>query len=424
MSLSKRLLERACGVIPAGVNSPVRAFAAVGGEPPFIDRGEGAEIIDVDGHRYIDLVGSWGALLLGHAPPAVVSAVIDAVRRGSSFGAPTAGEVDLALAIRERVPSMERVRLCSSGSEATMHAIRLARGATGRDLIVKVEGCYHGAHDALLVSAGSGVATFARPGCAGIPDAVAACTLVVPFNDLDAVDATFARHGDRIAGMIVEPVPGNMGCVEPLPGYLQGLRRITEHHGALLVMDEVMTGFRLAAGGAQERFGVRPDLTCLGKIVGGGLPLAAFGGRADLMERLSPLGPVYQAGTLSGNPVAVAAGLATLQHLDADVYARLEDLGGRIEAGLRASVGYHGWSLVRVGSMFTLYARPAPPRDFRQVQECDTVAFGQFHRSALNGGIYLPPSQFEAAFLTSVLTEVHVDAIVAGVSAALVSAAH
>ncbi len=422
-SRSYRLLERARAVIPGGVNSPVRAFGAVGGDPPFVARGEGGEIIDEDGLRYVDLVGSWGALLLGHAHPAVVEAACEAVRRGSTFGAPTAGEVDLAEAIRERVPSMERIRLVSSGTEATMHAVRLARGYTGRDLIVKMEGCYHGAHDALLVSAGSGVATFAIPGSPGIPAAVAACTLVVPFNDIAAVEQLFRTHGSQIAGVIVEPVAGNMGCIPPIEGYLQALRRITTAHGALLLFDEVMTGFRVGSGSAQGRYDVIPDLTTLGKVVGGGFPLAAFGGRADIMLKLAPVGPVYQGGTLSGNPVAVAAGLCTLQHLDAAVWDRLEALGMRLDEGLREPLAYAGWTYVRVGGMFTIYARSVAPRTFAEVKECDLAAFARFHRSALDGGVYLPPSQFEAAFLNVALTDTRMEQIIDGVAAALVAAA-
>lgn len=419
MSRSAELLERARAIIPGGVNSPVRAFAAVGGDPPFIERGIGPWLFDADGRKYIDLVGSWGALLLGHANSAVVEAAIAAVRNGSSFGAPTQAEIELAEAIRDRVPSMERVRLCSSGTEATMHAIRLARGFTHRDLIVKIEGCYHGAHDALLVSAGSGVATFARPGSPGIPDAVAACTLVVGFNDIAAMEAVFVQHGRRIACVILEPVPGNMGCVAPRDGYLAGLRRLTSDHGALLIFDEVMCGFRVAPGGAQQRYGVAPDLTCLGKIVGGGFPLAAFGGRREIMEHLSPVGPVYQAGTLSGNPVAVAAGLATVRQLDAGLYERLEAAGSRLERGLRDAIANRGWSFLRVGAMFTIYARHAVPNDFREVKECDVEAFAAFHRSALNRGVYLPPSQFEAAFLNGCLDDALVDQVVAALSAAV-----
>jgi glutamate-1-semialdehyde 2,1-aminomutase len=421
-SRSERLFERARNVIPGGVNSPVRAFAAVGGHPPFIERGQGPHLVDEDGMTYLDLVGSWGALLFGHAPKFVLEAVSEAAARGTSFGAPTEREVLLAEKIRELVPSMERVRLCSSGTEATMHAVRLVRGFTGRDLVVKMEGCYHGAHDAMLVAAGSGVATFATPGTHGIPAVVAACTIVVPFNDLDALTAVFAAHGDQIAGVMLEPVPGNMGVIVPVDGYLQGIRELCSKHGALLVFDEVMCGFRLG-GTAQARYGVTPDLTCLGKIVGGGLPLAAFGGRRDIMEKLSPLGPVYQAGTLSGNPVAVAAGLATLDHLDDSVFARLEAIGRQLDTGLTEAVGYHGWSYVRVGAMFTVYARPEVPTSFAETKECDTAAFAEFFRSCLDGGVYLPASQFEAAFTNVALDDSHVDQIIESMGAALVAVA-
>ncbi|MCB9683406.1 MAG: glutamate-1-semialdehyde 2,1-aminomutase, partial [Alphaproteobacteria bacterium] len=353
-SRSARLLERALNVIPGGVNSPVRAFNAVGGSPPFIARGEGAELIDEDGHRYLDLVGSWGALLLGHSHPAVLGAAMAAAARGSSFGAPTEGEVMLAEALVERVPSIEKVRLCSSGTEATMHAIRLARGYTGRDKVIKLDGCYHGAHDAMLVKAGSGVATFAVPGSPGIPEAVAANTLVAPFNDLDAIEDLLDAHDD-VAAVILEPIAGNMGCIPPVDGYLQGLRDLCTDRGVVLIFDEVMTGFRVHQGCAQALYGVTPDLTTLGKICGGGYPLAAFGGKREIMDHLAPNGPVYQAGTLSGNPVAVAAGLATLQLLDEAVYARVDRLGRALEKALKPSLNYHGCSMTRVGSMFTIF---------------------------------------------------------------------
>jgi glutamate-1-semialdehyde 2,1-aminomutase len=427
VSKSSQLLSRALEVMPGGVNSPVRAFAAVGGDPPFVARGEGCEIIDADGHRYIDLVGSWGPLILGHADNLVLGAAMAAASRGSSFGAPTEGEIDLAEEIAARVPSVEKVRLCSSGTEATMHALRLARGVTGRDLVIKMEGCYHGAHDGMLVRAGSGVATFSdgkattEPGSPGVPAAVAALTLVAPFNDPDAVEALIHRHADQVAAVILEPVAGNMGTVAPLPGYLERLREICDRHGTLLVFDEVMTGFRLARGGAQELYGVRPDLTCMGKVVGGGYPLAAFGGRRDLMDLLSPVGPVYQAGTLSGNPVAVAAGLATLRQLDAAVYERLEAIGTRIEHALAKAVAYHGYSLARVGSMFTVFFRAEAPRRFSEVRECDLDAFARFFRAALNGGVYLPASQFEAAFLPARLTDDEVRRVTEGLATALVA---
>jgi glutamate-1-semialdehyde 2,1-aminomutase len=416
-SRSHDLLERARAVIPGGVNSPVRAFSSVGGEPPFMARGEGCWMFDVDGNRYLDLIGSWGPLILGHAHPAVVEAVGKAMALGASFGCPTEGEVLFAEELCAAHPSLQQVRLCSSGSEATMHAIRLARGATGRDSIVKIDGCFHGAHDAVLVAAGSGVATFARPGSPGIPQAVADLTRTAPFNDLETVRVQLER-GD-IAAVILEAVAGNMGCIAPAPGYLQGLRELTRAHGALLIVDEVMTGFRLARGGACERYGIDADLVCLGKIVGGGLPLAAFGGRAELMGRLSPVGPVYQAGTLSGNPLAVAAGRATLALLDDALYRRLEQIGEEVEAGLRPLVEARGLSMVRVGSMFTVYFRAQAPADFEQVKGCDLAAFGRFHRAALEEGVYLPPSQFEAAFLPAILGQDEIAFLIAGLDRAM-----
>ena len=427
MSRSTKLLSRAQQVIPGGVNSPVRAFNAVGGDPPFIARGEGAELIDVDGHRYVDLIGSWGPLILGHADTQVLGVTMAAASRGSSFGAPTEAEIDLAEEIVARVPSVQKVRLCSSGTEATMHALRLARGATGRDRIVKMEGCFHGAHDAMLVKAGSGVATFSggaattEPGSPGVPSAVAALTSVAPYNDLGAVEALFEAHKDEIAAVILEPAAGNMGLIPPAEGYLQGLRDLCTKHGALLVFDEVMTGFRLARGGAQERFGIAPDLTCMGKVVGGGYPLAAFGGPADLMDKLAPVGPIYQAGTLSGNPVAVAAGLATLRQLDDGVYDKLESIGARIEEGLQAAVAYHKCSLARVGSMFTVFFRATAPATFSEVQECDFDGFSRFFRAALNGGVYLPPSQYEAAFLNANMTDEQVTQVINGLASAFVA---
>ena len=428
MSRSSRLLARARDVIPGGVNSPVRAFAAVGGDPPFIARGEGAELIDEDGHRYIDLISSWGALILGHADTAVLGATMAAASRGSSFGAPTEAEIELAEEIVARMPSVEKVRLCSAGTESTMHAVRLARGFTGRDKIIKLEGNYHGAHDAMLVKAGSGVATFTdgkattEPGSPGVPAATAAHTLVAPYNDAQAVADLLKAHDGEVAAVILEPVAGNMGCIAPGDGYLEDLLALCEGAGALLIFDEVMTGFRLARGGAQELFGVQPHLTCMGKVVGGGYPLAAFGGRADIMDHLSPVGSVYQAGTLSGNPVAVAAGLATLRQLDATVYASLEAAGARIEQGMSSAVNYHGCSFRRVGSMFTLFFRGAAPNNFSEVQECDLDAFGRFFRAALSGGVYLPPSQYEAAFLNASITERQVAQVVDGLTSALVAA--
>src|SRR5919109_5467642 len=356
MSESKRLLGAAARVIPGGVNSPVRAFRAVGGDPVFIARAEGARIVDVDGRSYLDFVGSWGPLILGHAAPAVVEAVTEAARRGTSYGAPTALEVEMAEAVSAAYPSMELVRLVSSGTEAAMSATGVARGATGRDLLVKFDGCYHGHADSLLVKAGSGGATFGVPDSRGVPAALASLTLTLPFNDLAAVRELFRARGGEVAALIVEPVAGNMGVVPPAPGFLAGLREVTRAHGALLIFDEVITGFRVAYGGAQELYGVRPDLTCLGKIIGGGLPVGAYGGRRDVMDHVAPLGAVYQAGTLSGNPLAVAAGLATLKTLeDLKAYTRLEALGARLEHGLLDAAGKAGgpFTVNRVGSMLT-----------------------------------------------------------------------
>jgi glutamate-1-semialdehyde 2,1-aminomutase len=414
---SSALLQRAKQHIPGGVNSPVWAFAAVEGDPPFIARGEGRWMIDEDGHRYLDLIGSWGPLILGHANPVIVQAAVEALQNGSSFGAPTKSEVIFAEALCDAHPVLDKVRLCSSGTESTMHAIRLARGFTGRDTIIKVDGCYHGAHDSVLVKAGSGVATFAQPGSPGIPEALAALTRTAPFNDADAVKAHLER-GD-VAAIILEAVPGNMGCLPPAPGYLEALRDLTRSHGALLIVDEVMTGFRLSKGGACEYFGLDADLVCLGKIVGGGFPLAAFGGKADIMEKLSPDGPVYQAGTLSGNPVAVAAGLATLNLLDDAIYQDLERRGSEIESRLRAPVKNRNCSMTRVGSMFTIFFRPTAPSNFTEVSQSDMAAFGRYHRAALKQGIYLPPSQYEAAFLPANLSDEEVDHLVHGITNAL-----
>ena len=415
MSRNSSLLERARRVIPGGVNSPVRAFAAVEGDPSFIVSGEGAHLTDAEGKTYLDLVGSWGPLILGHRHPAVEAAVLDAVRSGTTFGAPTEVEIAFAEDIVAAVPSIEQVRVVSSGTEATMHALRLARGATGRDAILKLDGCYHGAHDSVLVAAGSGVATFARPGSPGI---VAPATLTAPFNDLEAVASQLAEG--TVAAVILEPVAGNMGCIPPEPGYLQGLRDLCDAHGTLLIFDEVMTGFRLAYGGAQERFGVTPDLTCLGKIVGGGMPLAAFGGRTALMQHLSPVGAVYQAGTLSGNPVAVAAGRAALAILgEPGTYERLETIAESVEAVIRPHVDRHGLSLSRVGSMFTLFFRASPPVCFDEVSECDLAWFGRFHRACLDRGVYLPCSQYEAAFLNLSLTSEDVEMLGAAIGQAL-----
>jgi glutamate-1-semialdehyde 2,1-aminomutase len=399
---SEAAFERAQKVIPGGVNSPVRAFRSVGGNPPFIARGEGSHIFDIDGNEYIDYVGSWGPLLLGHRHPAIVEAVRQALEAGTSFGAPTEREIDLAEAIRDAVPSMEMVRLVNSGTEATMSAIRVARGFTGRDLTVKFEGCYHGHVDSLLVKAGSGLATLGIADTQGVPKGFTDTTLPLPFNSVDAVEAAFRAHGDRIASVIVEPVVGNMGCVPPQPGFLEALREITARHGALLILDEVMTGFRVAYGGAQARFGIRPDMTTLGKVIGGGLPIGAYGGRADIMSRVAPVGPVYQAGTLSGNPLAVAAGLAMLRYLKVhpEVYSELETKSAAIAGAAPAGV-----TVNRVGAMFTWFFTDQPVTDWDSAKRADTAKFGAFHRRMLEQGIYLPPSQFEAAFVSAAHTD-------------------
>ena len=416
-SRSSALINDAQRRIPGGVNSPVRAFAAVDGDPIFIARGEGCWLVDEDGNRFLDLIGSWGPLILGHAHPDVVAAATAALQNGSSFGAPTAAEVLFAEELCDAHPALDQVRLCSSGTEATMHAIRLARGFTGRDIVIKMDGCYHGAHDSMLVKAGSGVATFAKPGSPGIPESVASMTRTAPFNDLVAIEATL-KEGN-VAAVILEAVTGNMGCIEPASGYLSGLRELTRKHGALLIVDEVMTGFRLARGGACERYAIDADLVALGKIVGGGFPLAAFGGRADIMSRLSPVGPVYQAGTLSGNPVAVAAGRTTVKLLTSAVYEELENVGADLEARLADSIRERGCSMARVGSMFTIFFRGDRPKNFSEVSECDMAAFGRFHRAALNQGIYFPPSQYEACFLPSGMSEDERDHLVEGIRRAL-----
>jgi glutamate-1-semialdehyde 2,1-aminomutase len=401
-SRSEELFRRAVEIIPGGVNSPVRAFRSVGGNPPFIARGQGAHIFDVDGNEYIDYVGSWGPLLLGHRHPEILAALERALRIGTSFGAPTEAEIELAEAIRDAIPSVEMVRLVNSGTEATMSAIRVARGFTGRDLIVKFEGCYHGHVDSLLVKAGSGVATLGIADTRGVPKAFCDTTIALPYNRPEAVEDAFRAHGNRIAAVVVEPVVGNMGCVPPLAGYLEALREITARHGALLIFDEVMTGFRVAFGGAQQRFGIRPDLTTLGKVIGGGLPVGAYGGRKDIMSIVAPSGPVYQAGTLSGNPLAVAAGLAMLRHLKAhpEVYGQLETRAAELCGAAPAGV-----TVNRVGSMFTFFFTEGPVTDYESAKRSDTARFGRFFRAMLDCGIYLAPSQFEAAFLSAAHSE-------------------
>ncbi len=412
---SERLLERAARTIPGGVNSPVRAFGAVGGTPRFIERGAGARIFDVDGNGYVDLIGSWGPMILGHAHPEVVEAIARALRDGTSFGAPTLAEVELAEKIVEMVPSVDMVRLLSSGTEATMTAARLARGHTGRDRILKFEGCYHGHGDTFLIKAGSGSLTFGVPSSPGVPAPLAELTLTARYNDLDGVRELFDRHREEIAAVIVEPVAGNMGTVPPRPGFLQGLRELTASHGALLIFDEVMTGFRVAPGGAQELYGIDPDLTTLGKIVGGGMPLAALGGRREILEDLSPVGPVYQAGTLSGNPLATAAGNATLDVIrreGAGLYEKLEERGSRLERGLRdAMPDGSSLSINRVGSMLTLFFASGPIEHLASLEGVDTAAYGKFFNAMLDEGVYFPPSQYEALFLSAAHTDDDVDHI-------------
>ncbi len=421
--VSSSLFERACKVIPGGVNSPVRAFRAVGGTPVFIARAEGAYLHGADGRRYIDYVGSWGPMILGHAHPAVVEAIGQAALRGTSFGAPTELEVRFAEALCALYPSMDMVRAVSSGTEATMSALRAARGFTGRDAIVKFEGCYHGHADYLLVKAGSGAATFGVPDSAGVPAAAAANTITLPFNDANALAALFASRGAEIAAVIVEPVVGNMGVVPPAPGFLEAVLTECARHGAVSIFDEVMTGCRVARGGMQERAGLRPDMTCLGKIIGGGMPLAAYGGKRAILEKIAPLGSVYQAGTLSGNPVAVSAGLATLERLDAALYARLEALGSRLEKGLTKAIAARGVRacVQRVGSMITLFFTPGPVRSWADAKEADTKAFGVWHGKMLERGVYWPPAQFEAAFISGAHTEADIDTTVLAAEAALLS---
>jgi glutamate-1-semialdehyde 2,1-aminomutase len=425
MKESERLFARAVLRTPGGVHSPVRAFKAVGGTPFFVARGEGCRIFDADGNSFIDYVGSWGPLIAGHAHPEVVEAITRAAARGTSFGANNALELELAERVTRLVPGIEKVRFVSSGTEATMSALRLARGVTGRSKILKFDGCYHGHADCLLVAAGSGVATLGIPGSPGVPAGTVADTLLAPYNDLAAALAVFEAHGPEIAAVIVEPVAGNMGCVVPAPGYLAGLQGITRKAGALLVFDEVMTGFRLALGGAQARFGVIPDLTCLGKVIGGGLPVGAYGGRAEIMDHVAPVGPVYQAGTLSGNPVAMAAGLATLDLLDRPgTYERLEQLGARLEDGLVNAGRDAGVPLTvnRCASMITAFFCDGPVSDFASARRSDTARFGRFFQAMLEGGVYLPPAQFEAAFVSLAHDDQAIETTVAAARRALADA--
>jgi glutamate-1-semialdehyde 2,1-aminomutase len=409
---SEQLFAEALKFIPGGVNSPVRAFRAVGGHPFFVKQAKGARVIDADENEYIDYVGTWGPAILGHAHPKIIQAIQQAAEFGTSFGIPNPHEVTMARLICSAVPSVQKVRLCNSGTEATMSAIRLARGFTKRDKIIKFEGCYHGHVDSLLVKAGSGALTFGHPDSAGVPAAFTQHTIVLPFNDADAVRAAFAANAGQIAGIIVEPVPGNAGLYLPKPGYLEFLRQITTAEGALLIFDEVMTGFRLARGGAQERFGITPDLTCFGKIIGGGLPVGAFGGRAEIMDHLAPLGPVYQAGTLSGNPLAMVAGITALEELfRTDAYEYLEKLGAQLETGMKAAASAAGvpMQFKRIGSMFCSYFTESPVDNLADAMRSDRDRFAKYFHAMLWEGIYIAPSQFESGFISTAHTEADIN---------------
>jgi len=410
-SVSKALFERAILVIPGGVNSPVRAFGAVGGQPPFIAQAHGSRLVDADGREYVDYVGSWGPAILGHAQPDVIKAVQDAATSGLSFGAPTELEVRFAETVCGLYPSIEMLRCVNSGTEATMSAIRAARGFTKRAQIVKFEGNYHGHADHLLVKAGSGLATFGVPDSAGVPEGIAKTTLTMPYNDPSALERAFTERGDEIAAVIVEPVVGNMGCVPPEPGFLEAIIDLCKKHGAISIFDEVMTGCRVARGGAQELFGLRPDMTALGKIIGGGMPLAAYGGRRDIMQCISPLGPVYQAGTLSGNPLAVSAGLATIERLTPALYERLEVAGAALEKAFREAIASAGVTacVQRVGSMITLFFHAGPIKSWSDAAACDKGKFAKFHAGLLAEGVYWPPAQFEAAFISGAHSDDDID---------------
>lgn len=427
MHLSHQLQQRADTLLPGGVDSPVRAFHAVGGEPPFVVRAEGAYLWDADGNRYLDYFGSWGPMILGHAAPQVVQAVQEAAARGVSFGASTPGEADLAERVCQAFPSIEMLRFVSSGTEATMSAIRLARAFTGRKYFIKFQGCYHGHSDALLVKAGSGIATLGIPGSAGVPEETIQHTLALPYNDIAAVEEAFTRYKGQIACVIVEPVVGNAGCIPPKPGYLKALRAITAQDGTVLIFDEVMTGFRLAPGGAQELYGIQPDMTCLGKILGGGLPCGAFGGRAEIMRLLAPLGPVYQAGTLSGNPLAMAAGIATVSTLIEQrdtIYPQLEKVAAAVAEGVAGLAHEAGVAVTtnRVGSMFTWFFTGDAVTDYDSAARSNTKQFASFHHAMLQAGIWLPPSQFEAAFLSTTHGEDEIRATLSAAKAAMAAA--
>ncbi len=423
--LSQKLFARAQQLFPGGVNSPVRAFRGVGGTPRFIARGRGSRMWDVDGNELVDYVGSWGPLILGHCHPEVMRAVQEAMRAGSSFGAPCPAEILLAELVQARMPWVQRMRFCSSGTEATTAAIRLARGFTGRDDFLKFDGCYHGAGDPLLVKAGSGVETLGLPDSPGVPADLARHTLTLPWNDLAAVERLFAERGRSIAAVITEPVVGNMGVLVPRPGYLEGLQALCRAHGALLIVDEVMTGFRVAPGGACGLYGLAPDLVTFGKVIGGGLPVGAFGGRAEVMDRIAPAGPVYQAGTLSGNPMAMAAGRATLERLEPSGYQRLEQLSARLAEGLAARAREAGVPVQvnRVGSMLTVFFSAGPVFDAASARKCDTQRFGRWFHAMLEGGIYLPPSQFEAAFVSLAHTTEDVEETIRAAGPAFAAAA-
>lgn len=417
---NRELFDRALRHIPGGVNSPVRAFRSVGGAPPFIARGTGCRIEDVAGKSYVDYVGSWGPLIVGHAHPEVVAAVREAAEDGLSFGAPTELEVEMADTLCRLLPSLELVRVVSSGTEATMSAIRLARGYTGRDVLIKFEGCYHGHSDSLLVKAGSGLLTFGNPSSSGVPDDLAKHTLVLDYNDTAQLEEAFAEHGRHIAAVIVEPVAGNMNLVAPDESFLRACRKLCSAHGSVLIFDEVMTGFRVALGCAQGRYGITPDLTTLGKVIGGGMPVAAFGGRADIMQKIAPLGPVYQAGTLSGNPVAMAAGLATLKLIQApEFYDRLSASAARLCNGLTRAAEANGvaFSAQSVGGMFGLYFKPSPPSSFAEVMECDVPAFNRFFHAMLEAGHYFAPSAFEAGFISAAHSDADIDSTIAAAEA-------